>query len=321
MKNNCICKIKLNEYPIAFVATCLGAVTLTNFYEKLEFTAIKTIFTLIGLIALIFTVYKAFKHPKVMLNEMNNPILMALYPTATMLLMFIGVFIGRFNFLIGKGIWLFAIIINILFIIFFIIKHIIIKFNMKYVLPCWFALLVGISLACTTSTEMKAVNLTIPIFYFVVIAFLLFLPIVIYRLCTVEVPDCHYPLIAIISAPSSLCVMSYLTLFKHPNFYVVMFFFILTIITTLFVYINFPKFFSIKFNPTYAALTFPLAASFVATFKVKVYLASIGYMTASRIVTEISGIEFFIATSVIGFVFYKFVFEFLFDIPAKKFTK
>ena len=63
---------------------------------------------------------------------------------------------------------------------------------MKYVLPCWYALLVGVSVSCTTRVQMNETALVKPIFYFVVIAFLTFLPIVIYRLCTLEVPDAQY---------------------------------------------------------------------------------------------------------------------------------
>ncbi|MGV3218180.1 hypothetical protein ACEE95_00865 [Clostridium baratii] len=100
-----------------------------------------------------------------------------------------------------------------------------------------------------------------------------------------------------------------------------MFFFILTLLTTLYVYINFPKFFSLKFNPTFAALTFPLAVSTAASFKVKAYLLGLGYTNAARIVTEISGIEFFIATAVVGFVFYNFIFNHIFNIKIRKFTK
>ncbi len=321
MNNNSITKIELKEYPIAFIGTCLGAVTLTNLYDNFEFTAVRSIFIFIGCLALIFAAYKVLRHPDVVWNEMNNTILMALYPTSTMLLMNIGVYFLKFNYTLGKGLWFFGLILNVIFVLFFLIRHVVIGFNMKFVLPCWYALLVGVSVSCTTSVPMHETALVKPIFYFVVISFLTFLPVVIYRLCTLEVPDEHYPLIAIFAAPASLCTISYITLFKDANIYIVMFFFVLTLLTTLYVYINFPKFFSLRFNPTFAALTFPLAVSFAASFKVKGYLAALGYTTASRIVTEIAGIEFFIATAIIGFVFYKFVFNVLFNIPSKKFTK
>ncbi|MGL4569937.1 MAG: TDT family transporter [Clostridium sp.] len=321
MKNSNLVKIKLEEYPIAFIGTCLGAVTLTNLYDNFEFTAVRSIFMYIGCIALLFALRKVLRHPKVVWEEMNNTILMALYPTATMLLMNIGAYFLKYNYTFGKTIWFIGLIINVAFVIFFLLRHVVIGFNMKYVLPCWYALLVGVSVSCTTSVQMHETTLVKPIFFFVIISFLTFLPVVIYRLCTVEVPDAHYPLIAIFAAPASLCTISYITLYKDANIYIVMFFFALTLLTTLYVYINFPKFFSLKFNPTFAALTFPLAVSTAASFKVKGYLAGLGYTEASRIVTEISGIEFFIATAVIGFVFYNFIFNHIFNIPSKKFTK
>ncbi|MGG7324763.1 TDT family transporter [Clostridium baratii] len=321
MEKRNLLKIRLEEYPIAFIGTCLGAITLTNLYDNFEFTAVRSIFAFIGCVALLFLIRKAIRHPKVVWEEMNNTILMALYPTSTMLLMNLGNYFLKFNYTLGKTLWSIGLIINVIFVIFFLIRHVIIGFNMKYVLPCWYALLVGVSVSCTTSVQMNETALVKPIFYFVVIAFLTFLPIVIYRLCTLEVPDAQYPLIAIFAAPASLCTISYITLYKNANIYIVMFFFILTLLTTLYVYINFPKFFSLKFNPTFAALTFPLAVSTAASFKVKAYLLGLGYTNAARIVTEISGIEFFIATAVVGFVFYNFIFNHIFNIKIRKFTK
>lgn len=321
MNNNSICNIELKEYPIGFISTCLGAVTLANVYDAFGLTGIKSIFIFIGCLALIFAAYKVFRHPDVVWNEMNNTILMALYPTSTMLLMNIGVYFLKFNYALGKGIWFLGLIINVLFVLFFLVRHVIIGFNMKYVLPCWYALLVGISVSCTTSAKVNETQLVKPIFYFVIISFFTFLPVVIYRLCTLEVPDAHYPFISIIAAPSSLCTISYITLFKDANIYIVMFFFALTLLATLYVYINLHKILSLKFNLTFAALTFPLAISCVASLRVKEYLINLGYTTASEVVNQIMGIEFFIATVIIGFVFYNFIFNCLFNIPIRKFTK
>ncbi|GAA0078621.1 TDT family transporter [Clostridium sp. CTA-5] len=314
-------KIKLKDYPIGFIGTCLGAVTLTSLYPNFEFNAVRSIFIYIGLIALIFWFLRFLKHPDVMWKEMNNPILMALYPTATMLLMNIAVYFLKFNHTFALTLWYIGFIINIFFVIFFLITHVVKKFDIKSVLPCWYVLLVGISVSCTTSPAMHTQNIVKPVFYFVVISFLTYLPVVIYRLCTVEVPDAQYPLICIFAAPASLCVISYITLFNNPSIYIVSLFFILCLITTIYVYINFPRIFKLNFNPTFAAITFPLAVSTVASVKVSGYLIKTDFKNLGAIVNEIAGIELFIATGVICFVFYKFVFHFLMDIPAKKFTK
>lgn len=319
--NNSIFNIKLKEYPIGFIGACLGAVTLSNVYDALQLTIIKPIFVIIGCLALLVGVFKVIKHPDVVWNEMNNTILMALYPTSTMLLMNIGVYFLKFNYTLGRTIWFIGLIINVFFVLFFLIRHVLIGFNMKFVLPCWYALLVGISVSCTTSTQVNAVKLVTPIFYFVVITFFTFLPVVIYRLATLEVPDAQYPLIAIIAAPASLCTISYITLFKNANTYIVMFFFIITLLTTLYVYINFRKILSLKFNVTFAALTFPLAISCVSSLKVKAYLLGLGYTAASNIVNQILAIELFVTTAIISFVLYNFIFNHLFNIPIKKFTK
>lgn len=320
MKNGFF-NIELKDYPIGFVGTCLGAVSLSSVFAKHGFPIIQSIFVYIGCLALIVALAKVIRHPKTVWSEMNNTILMALYPTSTMLLMNIGVYFLKFNYSLGHSIWMFGLLLNVFFVVFFLIRHVIIKFDINTVLPCWYVLLVGISVSCTTSVPMHATTLVKPVFYFVVMSFLTYLPVVIYRLCTVEVPDNQYPLIAIFAAPGSLCTISYITLYKHPNIYIVSFFFALTLLATLYDYINCPKFFSIKFNPTFAALTFPLAISLVASVKVNEYLVKFGYTTYANIVKGIAGIEFFVTTAIIAFVFYNFIVNFFFNIPKAKFTK
>lgn len=319
--NNSIFNIKLKEYPIGFIGTCLGAVTLSNVCDALQLTVIKPIFIIIGCLALIAGVYKLIKYPGEIWKEMNNTIVMALYPTSTMLLMNIGAYFIKFNYTLGRTLWFIGLIINIFFVIFFLIRHVLLGFNMKFVLPCWYALLVGVSVSCTTSPQVNAVKLVTPIFYFVVITFFTFLPVVIYRLATLEVPDAQLPFIAIIAAPASLCTISYITLFKNANMSIVMFFFIITLITTVYVYINLPKILSLRFSVAYAALTFPLAVSCVASLKVKAYLLNLGYTAISNVVSQILAVEFFVATVIIGFVLYNFIFNYLFNFRIKKFCK
>ncbi|MGL4874075.1 MAG: hypothetical protein ACRC30_05430, partial [Clostridium sp.] len=189
------------------------------------------------------------------------------------------------------------------------------------VLPCWYVLLAGISVSCVTSEAMHAKTLVKPIFYFVVIAVLTSLPVVIYRLKTVEVPDGQYPLIGIFGAPGSLITISYVTLYPKANVYLVTFFFALSLAAVIFDYLNLPRVMSLKFAPTFAGYTFPLAIALVAATKVFGYLTKHGYHTYASILKWICGIEFFMATAIIGFILFKFIFDYFFNIPKAKFTK
>ena len=311
---------KLEDMPIGIVGTMLGAISLSNIYTNVGLNHVQAILTNIGAVVVILALLKFILYPKKVFSEMNNTIIMSIYPTFTMLTMSIGAYYVKFNYTLGKTIWTIGLIINLIFIVFFLIKHIFLGFKIENALPSWFVLLVGISVSCVTSKSMNEPFIVKYIFFFVVISFLTYLPVVIYRLCTVPVPDTHYHTIAIFAAPGSLCTVSYITLYENANIYITLFFFTLAFIATLYDYINFPRFFSLKFTPMYAALTFPLAISCVASFKVSAYLEKLGYSTGSLIVKGIGEVELFITTAVIAFVMFKFLL-FFFNIPIRKFTK
>ncbi|MGL5646798.1 MAG: TDT family transporter [Clostridium sp.] len=314
-------KTKLQDYPIGFIGTILGAVTLANVFSLHGYPMIFDIFIYVGIFALIVYLFKVILYPKVVWGELNNTILMALYPTTTMLLMNIGVYFAKFNYTVGRSIWLAALLLNVFYVVFFLIRHVIMKFDITTILPCWYVLLAGISVSCVTSEAMHAKTLVRPIFYFVVIAVLTSLPVVIYRLKTVAVPDGQYPLIGIFAAPGSLITISYVTLYKNPNVYLVTFFFALSLAAVIFDYLNLPRVMSLKFAPTFAGYTFPLAIALVAANKVFGYLTKFGYHDYASILKWICGIELFMTTAIIGFILFKFIFDYFFNIPKAKFTK
>ena len=67
MEKRNLLKIRLEEYPIAFIGTCLGAITLTNLYDNFEFTAVRSIFAFNDLMA--YAVYKVANKYKLNIGE------------------------------------------------------------------------------------------------------------------------------------------------------------------------------------------------------------------------------------------------------------
>ena len=67
-----------------------------------------------------------------------------------------------------------------------------------------------------------------------------------------------------------------------------------------------PKFFGFTFNPGFAGLTFPMAIGIVASTKMSAFLIAQGNESFGSIVKEISGIQIYITTAIIGFVLYNF---------------
>ena len=113
---------------------------------------------------------------------------------------------------------------------------------------------------------------------------------------------------AILLAPSSLCLVTYLNFIDNPNKYIIYILYIIIISTLVFIIYMLPKFFSYTFTPGFAGLTFPMAIGIVASIKVSSYFQSIGYKYLSYITKEVSGIQIYITTTIIAFVLYKFIY-------------
>ena len=148
--------------------------------------------------------------------------------------------------------------------------------------------------------------LKIVVYYGIAIYFIL-LPIMIWRLIKVEVKPPVYHTMAVLLAPCSLCVVSYLNVIQNPNQAVVYLLYVCVLVSLLFVIIKLPKFFSFSFAPGFAGMTFPMAIGIVATNKMSGYLAGIGNDSLAGLVGQLAGIQIYLTTMIIGFVLLNFL--------------
>lgn len=80
--------------------------------------------------------------------------------------------------------------------------------------------------------------------------------------------------LAVVLAPCSLCVVSYLNVFRSRWLVSVLYVFVL--LSLLFIVNRIPKFFFYQFSPGFADLTFPMAIGIVASTKMSGYLGKAG---------------------------------------------
>ena len=307
MSNISILKEKIKNLPIGAIATLLSVLTLANIFATLGFNSLRHISVNIGVLLIIAGFLKLFLYPKQVSLELKDMALASIYPTFCMSLMLMASYYVNYNYAFGKSLWLFAICLNMIIIIIFTYNNLIKNFeHVKFLPPFWVAY-VGIIVSVITSPGMNEPVLVNCIFYFAFTAYFLILPFMIHRLCTKPVADGPYPTLSIMSAPPSLCIVAYLTLFSDPNVYLVLFLYTLVFIMTIYMYTRFPKIFNMKFIPTFAGVTFPLAISTLATFKVSTFLANLGQTNFSIILREFGSIELVIACSGIVFVVYNFM--------------
>lgn len=103
------------------------------------------------------------------------------------------------------------------------------------------------------------------------------LPIVLYRTFIVkEIPEPAMPTLAIYTAPASLCLAGYLNSFQSKSILMVGFLTVLSLSMFIFVIMNMPKLFKLKFYPSYSAFTFPFVITAIAMKGTRTYLTQTG---------------------------------------------
>lgn len=279
----------IKSIPIPMAGLILSLFALGNLIVSYG-TVYKTSFGIIGTILLFAYIIKIIVMPKAFLKELNHPVISSVVPTFSMSLMLFSTYLSPNFPKISLSVWILGIIIHIVLMAFYT-KNFIINFNIKKIFPSIFVVYVGIVVASITSPAFKMQLLGQFIFYFGITAYLLLLPIVLYRVFRVqEIPEPALPTIAIIAAPSSLCLAGYMTVFPNKNLIIVFTLLTLSLVMTLGVLLYMPKMLKLSFYPSYAAFTFPLVISGIAIKKTHMFLLNSQNLSSLQSVVKLEEI-------------------------------
>lgn len=300
-------KERLSKIHIAIVPTFVGLYTLSNIYLSLGFTCIRHMSMVASIVLLIIYLLKIATNFSTIKEEYSNTIPASLYAGLPMITMLIGSYIFDFNQVLGKSLWFIGLIIHALHIIVFTYRNVIKSFNMNTFIPSWFVTYNGIMVSTVVGGVMNEPIISKIVVYYGIGVLFIIMPFMIYRLIKYEIKDDMYHSQAILLAPSSLCVVSYINVVKDPNIILLYFLYILVLLSLVFVLYKLPKFFGYKFAPGFAGLTFPMAIGTVASIKTSVFLDGWGYKNLSLMAKELSGIQIFVTTGIITFVVFNFI--------------
>lgn len=112
---------------------------------------------------------------------------------------------------------------------------------------------------------------------------------------------------AVVLAPCSLCVVSYINVIPEPNQMLLSLLYLCVLASLAFIIIKLPKFFSFPFAPGFAGMTFPMAIGIVASTKMAGYLTAAGNTQLANVITQISGIQVYLTSMIIGYVLLNFL--------------
>jgi exfoliative toxin A/B len=161
--------------------------------------------------------------------------------------------------------------------------------------------------SCVVGGAMNAAGVLKYIVYYGIAIYLIIVPFMIWRLIKVEVKAPVYHTMAVLLAPCSLCVVSYLNVIPNPNQALLYFLYVCVLASLTFIIVKLPKFFAFPFAPGFAGLTFPMAIGIVASTKMAGYLSGAGQEQLAGMVKQLSGIQIYLTAMIVGYVLLNFV--------------
>ena len=224
-----------------------------------------------------------------------------------MMLMILGSYYFDYVPALGKGIWAVATAIHAIHILIFTYRNVLKKRDINTFVPSWFVTYNGIMVSCVVGGAMNAAGVLKYIVYYGIIIYFIIIPIMVWRLLKFEVKAPVYHTMAVVLAPCSLCVVSYLNVIPNPNQTLLFILYACVLASLIFIIVKLPKFFAYSFAPGFAGLTFPMAIGIVASTKMAGYLTGIGNETLAKIVTQISGFQIYLTSMLVGYVLLNFV--------------
>ncbi len=301
---------KYRNLPVGVIGTVLGLTTLSNAYNALGFSFIRTVVMLFGLYGWSIAARKIFLNfDKVQEEYMENTVTATLYATFPMLTMVLSSFIVQYISPLGKILWLLAVFTQLTLIVLLFIKHIFAKKNLDVILPSWYVTFLGLLVSTAVGTEMgfdflqHILVLIGYALYFSTIGF------VVYRLFKKDLPAPARFTKTILLAPISLIIVGTLNVysdFSAANPGLIYFLYTIFIITMIYVLKQTSSFLDGGFVPGYAALTFPHAIACIASLKVSGFLIKQNHLILGNIIHTIALIQIIATTIIIGYTLYNF---------------
>lgn len=315
MKNNLLKKIE--NIPVPLLPTMVGAATLSNVYSTLGYTWVRHLTMWLATIILIAYLVKIAVFTNTCKKEYSNTVPASLYAGFTMITMILGSYYFDYNNVLGKSLWSIGLILHTIHLLIFIYRNVIKGFNKDTFVPSWFVTFNGIMVSVVVGSAMNEPLISRIVLYYGILALVIIMPFMVVRLIKHPLKDAFYHTQAILLAPSSLCVVSYLNVVENPNKIVISLLYLVVFVTLLFVLYKLPGFFSFEFTPAFAGLTFPMAIGIVASVKMSGFLINSGYETIGNAIKQISGIQIYVTTAIIGYVLFNFFKMFLKAVKEK----
>lgn len=297
----------IKRVPTPLSGVMLGVSALGNLLQSYgeNIRYVCGIFAAFLLILIILKLCMFFDDVK---EDMKNPIMASVSGTFPMALMLLSTYIKPFVGSLAFYIWIFAILLHVILIIYFTMKFIV-HFDIKKVFASYYIVYVGIVVASVTAPAYNNLFIGTICFWFGLITLIILFVVVTIRYTKYkEIPDPARPLICIYAAPVSLCTVGYVQSITPKSYEFLMVLFIVSSIIYIFALTQFVKYVRKGFFPSFASFTFPFVISAIAIKQTNACATKLGHTMSLQ---PFILIETIIAVVLVVFVYYKFM-EFIF---------
>lgn len=265
----------IKKVPIPLCGVMLGTAALGNLLQSYS-EGIRYVCGIIAGLLLILILLKLILFPGAVKEDMKNPIMASVAATFPMSLMLLSTYVKPFIGVAAYYVWLFAIALHIVLIIYFTVKFIV-KLQMPKVFASYYIVYVGIAVAAITAPAYEKLAIGSAAFWFGFVSLIVLLILVTVRYVKYkEVPDPAKPLICIYAAPTSLCIAGYVQSVTPKAYGLLMGMFAVACVLYLFALVKAVGYLKLPFFPSYASFTFPFVISAIASKQTMACLMNMG---------------------------------------------
>lgn len=263
------------------------------------YVAVSGVAFLLGVLLFVLLIGKGLFAFAAVRADLKNPIIASVAPTFTMGTMVMASMLftySDFAYVLWVGAFSGQLLLIGYFICTFMVKQ---SVALEDVYPSWFILFVGLGVVPITVGDVWP-TFSHLVFGIVCMSYAVLLPIVIKRVLTYKLTGGVEPLIVILAAPGSLCLVGYVQAFTDVNSLVLIGLGIVSQLLYIAVLVKLPALVKLPFYPSFAAFTFPLVISATAMMKLVM-------LTGSSVLMVLAIAEYAIAFVIVGFVFVRYL--------------
>lgn len=294
----------IQKVPLPLCGVMLGTAALGNLLQSYS-EGIRYACGIAAAFLLILLLLKLILFPQAFKEDMKNPIMASVSGTFSMALMILSTYVKPF---IGKGayyIWLFALALHIVLIVFFTVRFIA-HIQMPKVFASYYIVYVGIAVAAITAPAYEKLAIGSATFWFGFVALIVLLVLVTYRYAKFrQVPEPAKPLICIYAAPASLCIAGYVQSVAAKSKGLLLAMLVLACVLYIFALVNAVKYLKLPFYPSYASFTFPFVISAIAVKQAMACLGKMGMQIPGM--SAVVLVETVIAVVLVVYTYIRFV--------------